>query len=502
MNINKLFSAVLVLFAFSACTFIPEPPYQLPITNGDETITEEGVYIKEAFSSSLGVFSAIETVGSYPWVIDHSTAKATSYDSGTGQNNPATSWLISDPVDFTKETEAHASFDYIIRYSESGKVATNHQFLISSNYSGDPAAATWVDLPYNAVEGADWNTFFKADVAIPNEFIGKSGIVVAFRYTATSKSSTWEVKNFRLETGKPSNNGESEEPIDAVEYTIEQAIEAFANGKSEYAIIKGYIVGIVNGSYSSCIFNGKTDEVTNVLIATDANETDKTKCIPVQLPVGEIRNKVNLKDNPDNYRREVTFTGKLTSYFDVAGLKDVRSYVLGEVSAAPEIPNTPVLPEGNDIVLNGGFEDWNDSAPAYWTNSNTAGLATISKSTDAHEGNYSIQIDGASSSKRIYSQDYKLKAGTYSMVVYAKSTGEKKGCFRLAYGIKSGNTHQRKYDDVQTVTDEWTPRIYEFTLDKNTEVSLIIDNHSNGGGASILVDDVKLITTDGGIATE
>ena len=120
------------------------------------------------------MFSTEETVGNYPWVTDYSTAKATSYVDG--ENKAATSWLISSPVDFTNETEAYVAFDYIIRYAESGKVAANHQLLISNNYAGNAAEATWVDLPYNAVEGSDWATFYKANVAVPAEFLGKSGI--------------------------------------------------------------------------------------------------------------------------------------------------------------------------------------------------------------------------------------------------------------------------------------------------------------------------------------
>lgn len=501
MNIKKLFSAVMVLMAFNACTFIPEPPYPLPITNGEVELGE-GVYIKEAFSSTLGVFTSEQTEGNYPWVIDHSTAKATSYDSATGENNAATSWLISDPIDFTNETEAHASFEYIIRYSESGKIADNHKFLVSSDYNGDAAAATWVNLPYDAVEGADWDTFYKADVAIPNEFMGKNSIVVAFCYTATSKSSTWEVKNFKLEKGTSSNG--SSEPIDAVEYTIPQAIEAFANGKEEYAIIKGYIVGAIDLSYTNCIF-GTTTVKTNVLIAENADEKDKTKCIPVELPTGEILDKVNLKDNPDNYRREITFTGKITEFYTVAGLKDVREYQLGEKAEEPESDDF-ILPEGNNILVNGSFEEWNEEKPTGWGPENTKNPATIKQSNDAVDGNSSTVIEGVAGKNRLlYSNGYKLKAGTYNMVVYVKANGEEKGSYKLGYseiisGAKIGTSVQYPNATASTVTDKWTAEIYEFTITEEKEISLVIMNNLNGKGASFLVDNVMLITVDGGIA--
>lgn len=198
MKIKRFLFAAVALLAFGACSETPESPFN---PGGNGGATEEAVYINETFANSFGVFSTQETVGEYPWIIDYSTAKATSFVSATKENNAATSWLISDAVDFTNETEAYVAFEYIIRYAESGKVAENHQLLISADYAGDAAAASWTDIPYGAVEGADWETFYKANVAVPAEFLGKSGIVFALRYTATTKAGTWEVKNFKVAHG-------------------------------------------------------------------------------------------------------------------------------------------------------------------------------------------------------------------------------------------------------------------------------------------------------------
>ena len=153
-----------------------------------------------SFANSFGTFSTQETEGEYPWVIDYGTAKATSYVNEV--NNAAQSWLISEPVDFTNETEAYVSFDYIIRYAESGKVAANHQLLVSTDYTGDAATATWTDLPYKAVEGTDWQTFYKANVSVPAQFMGKANITFALKYTAKAKAGTWEVKNLVVAHGK------------------------------------------------------------------------------------------------------------------------------------------------------------------------------------------------------------------------------------------------------------------------------------------------------------
>ena len=414
MKIKNLFLAAMTLFAFSACTFIPESPYDFPTGGGNEVggTTEEGVYINETFATEFGVFSTVETVGDTPWVIDYKTAKATSYVDGV--NKEATSWLISTPVDFTNETEAYVAFDYIIRYSESGKVAKNHQLLISSDYAGDPAAATWTDLPYGAVEGSDWTTFYKANVAVPAEFLGKSGIVFALRYTATTKAGTWEVKNFKVAHGTAA---EPEKPEDAQEYTVAEALEAFA-GTAKPAIVKGYIVGFVNGKSledGATFGNNPPKEAnTNLLIADNADETDVTKCMPVQLPSGAVRSALNLVDNPGNYKKQVTLTGSLEKYFGVTGLKSVSKYVIDGVT--PEEPETP--------------------ADAYISETFATSFGTFT--TQETVGNYPWVIDYSCAKVTAYENDTKKNNAAESWLVspVVDFTNEKEAYIAFDYVIR------------------------------------------------------------------
>ena len=304
----------------------------------------EGTYIKESFATSLGSFTTQQTVGDYPWVNDYSTAKATSYVNST--DNAATSWLVSPAVDFTEETEAYVAFDYIIRYSESGKVAENHQLLISKDYNGDVATATWTDMPYNAVEGSDWSTFYKANVNVPADFIGKNNVTFALRYTATTKAGTWEVKNFVVAHGKAEATetpDTPETPSETGEYTVAQAIAAYVAGEAKPAVVKGYIVGSIDDkSISDANFSSAAVLKTNLLLADNADETDIAKCLAVQLPSGAVRDALNLVDNPGNYKMYVALTGSIEKYFGVAGLKSVIKYAFdGET---PETPDTPEEP--------------------------------------------------------------------------------------------------------------------------------------------------------------
>ena len=475
----------------------------------EEPETPACEYINETFASDFGVFSTEETVGSYPWVIDYSTAKATSYVDGT--NNAATSWLISTPVDFTNETEAYVAFEYIIRYAESGKVAENHQLLISADYAGDAAEATWVDLPYNAVEGSNWNTFYKANVAVPAEFLGKNGVVFALRYTATTKAGTWEVKNFKVAHGKVEAS-EPETPEEVAEYTVAEAIAAFT-GTAKPAVVKGYIVGTINGQVytEGCVFSGTAESKTNLLIADNPDETDYNNCMPVQLPTGKVRDALNLVDNPGNYKQLVTLTGSLEKYFGVAGLKNVKEYSFDgdvpEQPEQPEEPETPVTPEtpeitiGENILLNSGFEEWNDGALTAWGKDGSnasAHNATIAQSTDSNTGSYAVEVNGyADANKRLASKAYILPAGTYTLSAFIKQSGETVGAFRLGYAvIKDGAIANSDYiylNDATNVTDEWEYYDVEFTLEETATIAVVVMNSKKGKGASILVDDVKLV---------
>ena len=477
-------------------------------------------YISETFSSSFGLFSTQETVGNFPWVIEYQTAKATSYVNET--NNAATSWLVSPAVDFTSETEAYIAFEYIIRYAESGKVAANHQLLISSDYSGDVATATWLDIYYNATEGSDWNTFYKANVAVPTQFMGKNNVVIALCYKATSeKAGTWEVKNFIVAPGKASEETPDttpDVPAEGGNFTVSQAIATYVDGQKIPATITGYIVGAMGSNPYKAEFSGTTSIASNILIADDANETDSTKCVIVQLSSGSAaRTALNLVDNPGNYKKKVTITGSLEKYFNAPGLKSVTAYEIDGVSSKPDTPSEPDEPETPDTpsepdtpdtpstpedqegnyIANHSFENWSDSKPVSW--GGTGHNATIEQSTDAHSGSYSALVKGNSSSnKRLASNSYTLPAGTYTLSAYLKQSGENAGQCRIGYvkltnGAIESNSDYTYLTDAAAVSSDWSQVSAKMTFNETTEIAIIIMNNKAGKGAPILVDDVTLI---------
>ncbi|MDE6229323.1 MAG: hypothetical protein K2M40_05995, partial [Muribaculaceae bacterium] len=95
------------------------------------------------------------------------------------------------------------------------------------------------------------------------------------------------------------------------------------------AWIKGYIVGAMNTTGYKLEVVAPFTVASNVYLADSATETDEKKMVPVQLVGGsDIRNAVNLKDNPDNLGKELMIQGKLETYFQQPGLKTPTAYKL------------------------------------------------------------------------------------------------------------------------------------------------------------------------------
>lgn len=197
----------------------------------------------------------------------------------------------------------------------------------------------------------------------------------------------------------------------------------------------------------------------------------------------------------------IGFSG--SKYVNTMGVSVVAAEEEGGNEGGNEGGDDVVVTEGN-LVENASFEKWESGKPVNWTG--VGHNATISQSSDAKSGSYSIEVVGAGGNKRLASQSYTLKAGTYKYSVNVKQTGDAAGAFRLGYikltdgAIANTSTDYNYLTEAASVSAEWTEVSCEFTLNATTEIALVVMNSKNGGGASILVDDVALTTADGGLA--
>ena len=109
---------------------------------------------------------------------------------------------------------------------------------------------------------------------------------------------------------------------EASPYTVTDA-KTVKTGTGKY--IKGYIVGYVPGkALNEAIFGDASSAETaptNILLAAKADEKEVNNCMPIQLPAGDLRTALNLKDNPGNLKKELIICGNIETYFGATGLK-------------------------------------------------------------------------------------------------------------------------------------------------------------------------------------
>lgn len=160
---------------------------------------------------------------------------------------------------------------------------------------------------------------------------------------------------------------------------------------------------------------------------------------------------------------------------------------------------------GDNLVENGGFEDWANGAAVAWKSTTKASSASVSQSTDAHNGQYAILVKaGGKSNKRLATKEYTLEAGTYTISAFFKGGGQcKLGYVPVVNGVADGNNYTYEKDYYTTSATEWTEHTWEFTLEKATTVNILVLNPKenskiNYTSTDLLVDDVTVTTKDGG----
>lgn len=110
-------------------------------------------------------------------------------------------------------------------------------------------------------------------------------------------------------------------------YTVSQAIEA--QGKTS-VWVKGYIVGAFDGSISKFVTDTTGQVRTNIALSDNMNDTVKSNMIPVNITTAELKNALNIADNPGNLNRLVFVKGDLAAYYSVPGLRNTKEYQIME----------------------------------------------------------------------------------------------------------------------------------------------------------------------------
>jgi len=267
------------------------------------------------------------------------------------------------------------------------------------------------------------------------------------------------------------------------EVTCAQAVEltnALADGgvSSETYTVKGYITEVVgNVSRNQQTFwMADTKDGGKVFEAYWANLPDGVSAFTV----GTL----------------VKITGQLMKYVKDGNVTPEIKNATVEILEGGDNPN----PNPSDVKTladfsNGDFEAWTNDQPNGWKSQSTASNATLSQSTDAHSGSYSVKVGGASQNKRLAYEELQLEAGTYAVSFYAKAATNEGGSVNPGYvpikddGSVGSYVYGGYINDLNT--SEWVKVDYEFTLSAKTTICLVVMNSKNPG-KDVLIDDYTI----------
>ena len=153
----------------------------------------------------------------------------------------------------------------------------------------------------------------KINVATPSS-PQESGISIAVDTTRN-----WFSESYTIGGSSSGENGGDEDQV----LTIAQAKEC---EEGEIVWVSGYIVG-GDLTQTGASFSPPFSSSTNLLLGPRSSGSNRSSCLAVSLPKGEIRDALNLVDNPELLGKAVEICGEVShSYFGMDGLKNVSDF--------------------------------------------------------------------------------------------------------------------------------------------------------------------------------
>ena len=289
--------------------------------------------------------------------------------------------------------------------------------------------------------------------------------------------------------GDVAGNGTSSSPFN-VAAAVAKCVEAGETATSDIFFVKG----IVDAEYTVDSYKNAT-----IVLVDAEGASQKFTAFRVKGADG--------KGLKEGYKipkgATVIVSGKLVNYKGNTPETAQNSGTLISVNGqAPELDGEGG--EGGDgsgttvtTLSNGNFETWANNLPTGWKSASSASSATLTQSTDAHGGSYSVNVNGKEGSNvRLASQEITLAAGSYNFSFWAKATTEDAAQVRPGYvPVTDGTVGSYQYGDYATLSTSWQQVSYDFTLTAETTVCLVVMNPKKSNyssGKDILVDDAVL----------
>lgn len=456
--IFKLAFAFAALLSFAACSDVPMP-YEQPGDNpkGDEPSTETVAKGTGTQADPYNVTAALKVINAL----------------ASGEETP-TAIYVKGAVKQIKqiETEQYGNANYYI--TDDGN---NEIYIFQSYYLGNHkfTAISKLEIGDTVVVYGKFTNY----MGNTPETVGKG---TSYIYSLNGKTEGGTTPDTPAE-GEATGDGTKDHPYNSVaanKYTSSLASGAESD-KDIY--IKGKVVSVkeqYGTQYGNATFyisdDGKPDNQFYVFRALYLN--NKKYASGATLNPGD----------------EVVVCGKVTNY-----MGNTPETVQGKAYLVSLKSNGGGTSGGGDTgdtnAANGDFENWTSGQPNNWKTTSTAGNATLSQSTDAHGGKYSVKVTGTTSAnKRLGYKEMTLKAGEYTMTFYVKAATSTGGSVRPGYvPVTDGKVGNYIYGDyVNDLTNTtWVKVTYKFTITEEGTYSLVIMNSKKPGG-HVLIDDFTL----------
>lgn len=168
------------------------------LEGGTPPVVDPTTIFSEAFSGTLGAFTAVSALGDQLWAGTSYGATMTGHVGTADFANE--DWLISPAINLTGMASAVLSFSHAINYGDVANIQTNHTLWVSTNYtSGAPAAAAWTQVTIPTYPtGSNWTFVPSGNISLPSSVLGSNNCRIAFKYLSTTSASTWEIKTLKI----------------------------------------------------------------------------------------------------------------------------------------------------------------------------------------------------------------------------------------------------------------------------------------------------------------
>jgi hypothetical protein len=138
------------------------------------------------------------------------------------------------------------------------------------------------------------------------------------------RDSTTTEKKDTTDTGKKGNDNDKKRDSTYTAITVDSAMNV---DEDKQICVIGYIIGTCSNTINKPTFSTATGTSSNIIIADNVDEQDKTHILTVCLTNDkEIRAALNIVDNPQNFHKRVIIIGTRAQYLHWTGLKSVWYY--------------------------------------------------------------------------------------------------------------------------------------------------------------------------------